>query len=297
MAESVDIQKIIYNKLREEGFSHFAALGVIANFAYETDNFKAFEEYAPNKYGTKGAGLAMWTDGSAPRRTMYEKWMVENNKDFNSIEDQLDYFLYELENHPENLPRGRNFSIEEMNKLDSIEATAEYFMKGYEAPQDQSREHLQKRLATLREFDYSQEEEGKEFNPKTIIAEEATQAIDNLPKIIDPKAIRKSLDESLSVLHKKDSDALDTGLSRVIDNNVIFENQYTQVASKMLDKASENGEIEYLPVEPLPEEASEEKMLPGRLFAEGGYLQPNGRITSFTRPEDITAQNNTINDE
>jgi len=147
------IEDKIYSRLRKEGFSEQSALGVIANLAWETDNFTAWEEYKENIYGTKGGGIAMWTNNPwTNRRDMYDSWMKENNKDVLNVDHQLDYLLHEIYNVKENMATGKRFKIDKLKKMDSIAGAADYFMKGFEGPTDQSKEHLQKRLNLIANF-------------------------------------------------------------------------------------------------------------------------------------------------
>ena len=327
MADISNIKSTIYNKLRGEGFTHFAAMGIIANFSYESDGFKAFEEYGFNKHGTKGAGIAMWTDApkGAKRRTMYEDWMEDNGKDLENIEDQLDYFLYELENHPENMPRGRHMSKENMNKAGSVEEAADLFMKGFEAPQDQSNEHLQKRLKHIKGFEPSEEEkEAVEKKIKDDAGKEVVKPKDNIPEVKPPEkkipekkipetkeqtfdtpgnrsSIMRNIDWSQSTINERQFDRMEKFIGKNIGGN----NMDTPVAAEeelakaAIDKQDLNElepedvitapETYVPPAEPVGDTPIEQTQQ-----YEGG-VQPNGRKSNFTRTEDLQAQGNTYN--
>tara|TARA_R110000851_G_scaffold37059_3_gene96001 strand:- start:267 stop:3362 length:3096 start_codon:yes stop_codon:yes gene_type:complete len=142
-------EEIVYKRLRGKGLTDTAAKAVLANIIYESDGFKAQEEYSANNQGTKGYGVVQWTDTkNSKRRSMFDAYMKKNGLDPTLLENQVDYIVYEIDNHPENMPRGNSMNIETLNSIDNLEAAADYFMKGFEAPQNQSKRHLNKRLKT-----------------------------------------------------------------------------------------------------------------------------------------------------
>ena len=52
----------LMNSLVDKGYSPVSAAAIAGNAAHESANFKAYEEYAPNAYGTKGVGFLQWTN-------------------------------------------------------------------------------------------------------------------------------------------------------------------------------------------------------------------------------------------
>ena len=45
------------NTLTSQGYTPVQAAGIVGNAQYESANFTAHEEFAPNAYGTRGAGV------------------------------------------------------------------------------------------------------------------------------------------------------------------------------------------------------------------------------------------------
>lgn len=301
MADITDIRRKIYDKLLGEGFTHNAAMGIIANFSYETVGFTTLEEMAENVHGTKGLGVAQWTDSPTnDRRTQYEQWMKENGKSLDNILDQIDYFIYELENKPNNMPIGRKMNKGALNKAKSIEEAADFFMKGFEAPHDQSSDHLRKRLEHIKDFTID-EGGSKEIPSTEEVERDAIKVKDIIPeeRKIDLNSIRNQADSSLSTLSIDDEDELGKAIRRVIDKESKFDTQYVKVAKALYNNAVDTNTVEYEePVEPVVQEADPigtSQLKPEETpFALGGNLQPNGRRSSFKRPEDLTAQDNTL---
>ena len=79
------------------GYSPTAAASIAGNAQYETDGFKAMEEYAPNAHGTKGLGVMMWTDSpSSSRRSEFVNWAKSQNLDPTSYQANLGYLQHEM---------------------------------------------------------------------------------------------------------------------------------------------------------------------------------------------------------
>jgi hypothetical protein len=82
----------IYNYLRERGLSPEQAAGVVGNLAAESGlDPKA---YNPNDVGQPAGGIAQWR-GS--RLTELQSYASENNLDWQSLDAQLPFMMYELE--------------------------------------------------------------------------------------------------------------------------------------------------------------------------------------------------------
>jgi hypothetical protein len=86
--------RIMERLMREHGLTREQAAGVVGNLAHESAAFTAYEEGAPNKFGTRGAGWAQWTDTpGSPRRQMFEKWARDHNLDPKSPEASERYLF------------------------------------------------------------------------------------------------------------------------------------------------------------------------------------------------------------
>jgi hypothetical protein len=67
--------RILDRLMNEKGLTREQAAGVVGNLGHESAGFTAYEEGAPNRYGTRGAGWAQWTNTpGSPRRDMFENW-------------------------------------------------------------------------------------------------------------------------------------------------------------------------------------------------------------------------------
>lgn len=87
----------LVNDLVGKGYSPVTAAAVAGNAQYESDNFRAYEEYSPNSYGTRGAGFLQWTNaGGANRRDAFESWAKSNNLDPASYEASAGYIDAEM---------------------------------------------------------------------------------------------------------------------------------------------------------------------------------------------------------
>ena len=69
----------------------------MGNAQYESANFTAHEEFAPNAYGTKGAGFFQWTNaGGSNRRDSFEAHARGKGLDPRSYEANTSYMMHEL---------------------------------------------------------------------------------------------------------------------------------------------------------------------------------------------------------
>ena len=67
--------RLMKRLIEEKGLTPEQAAGVVGNLGHESAGFTAYEEGAPNRYGTRGVGWAQWTNTpGSPRRTMFENW-------------------------------------------------------------------------------------------------------------------------------------------------------------------------------------------------------------------------------
>lgn len=160
----IKTQNYIYNKLITAGLTPNAAKGIVANLTYESDNFSALEERAPNKRGTRGLGLAQWTNSKeAPRRTAFEDFLKERGVDASDLDANIEFLVSELEGE-QGYQVGT--SIQDLNThSDSVADASMRVLTKFERPQDQSEEHNAKRLQRSQDF-LTQEEIPPLFTPE-----------------------------------------------------------------------------------------------------------------------------------
>lgn len=95
----------MYANMRNNGFTHEGAAGMMANLAVETAGGQAYwtESDIRNNFidttlvsndGHNSYGIVQWTGG---RRTNLINWCIENNYDHTTIAGQLAYMYYEME--------------------------------------------------------------------------------------------------------------------------------------------------------------------------------------------------------
>ena len=83
--------------LTQQGYSDVQAAGIVGNAQYESANFTAHEEFEPNAYGTKGAGVIQWTNaGGSNRRDNFEKWSQSQGLDPKSFEANSGFLIHEM---------------------------------------------------------------------------------------------------------------------------------------------------------------------------------------------------------
>ena len=84
--------------LTEQGYTPVQAAGIVGNAQYESANFTAYEEFEPNAYGTKGAGVFQWTNaGGSNRRDNFENWAASQGLDPKSFEANSGFMLHEMQ--------------------------------------------------------------------------------------------------------------------------------------------------------------------------------------------------------
>lgn len=84
-------QDEVYAFLVKQGFNSAVISGIMANIAVESAGFQV----AVDGDGGTSYGLCQWHDG---RKTKLKNYCKENNLDVNSVEGQMRYMMYELEN-------------------------------------------------------------------------------------------------------------------------------------------------------------------------------------------------------
>jgi hypothetical protein len=83
--------------LTNDGYTPVQAAAIVGNAQHESANFTAHEEYAPNAYGTKGAGFFQWTNaGGSNRRDNFENFAGQQGLDPRSYEANTGFMMHEL---------------------------------------------------------------------------------------------------------------------------------------------------------------------------------------------------------
>jgi len=125
---SVGLQ--VMNNLIDSGMTPQAAAAAAGNAQYESANFTAHEEYAPNSYGTKGAGYFQWTNS---RRTDFENWSSSQGLDPKSHEANIGFMNHELQGS-QHWSGGR--STQSFGGMTDINAATREFQNHYLRPAD-----------------------------------------------------------------------------------------------------------------------------------------------------------------
>ena len=95
--KSGDTAMNMMRDLTADGYSATQAAAITGNAQYESANFTAHEEYAPNAYGTKGAGYFQWTNaGGSNRRDNFENYAKNNKLDPRSYQANTGFMMHEL---------------------------------------------------------------------------------------------------------------------------------------------------------------------------------------------------------
>jgi hypothetical protein len=129
------------------GMSKEQAAALTGHMDVESDGFRAYEEYAPNRYGTRGAGHLQWTNtpGSA-RRTNFETFASNKGLDPKSFEASSQFLLSEMQgNHGQHWTNGGSYDGFLQTK--SIEEASRYLQNNYIRP---GVPHTERRLNSAR---------------------------------------------------------------------------------------------------------------------------------------------------
>ena len=105
------------------GYSEAAACGIMANIRCES----TFNPHAWNA-GGGSYGLCQWTGGRYGR---LQNWCRSNGYDYTTIDGQLSYLEYELENH---YPRVEEYLRSVENNSDGAYDAGQYYCYHFEAP-------------------------------------------------------------------------------------------------------------------------------------------------------------------
>jgi peptidoglycan hydrolase-like protein with peptidoglycan-binding domain len=136
----------------------FQAAAFFGNFAVESDQFRALQEYKPVVSGSRGGwGWAQWT---GPRRRLFEAYAKAQGFKLDDPEAFYGFLIHELEG-PE---RG---ALAAVKKTTSVEQATETVMKRYERP---GVPHLDKRKQYAREaLELLESTEGSSKGPKALL--------------------------------------------------------------------------------------------------------------------------------
>ena len=127
------------------GYSPVSAATIAGQTHYESDGFRALEEYAPNAYGTKGYGHLQWTNipGGSQRRTAFEDYARNSGLKPSSFEANSGFLLHEMRNVPGSWTGGR--SAKGFNDITDLDQASDYLRDGFIRPQpgsEQARRNL-----------------------------------------------------------------------------------------------------------------------------------------------------------
>ena len=87
----------LMSDLTSNGYTPVQAAAIVGNAQHESANFTAHEEFAPNAYGTKGAGFFQWTNaGGSNRRDSFESHARSKGLKPQSYEANTSYMMHEL---------------------------------------------------------------------------------------------------------------------------------------------------------------------------------------------------------
>jgi len=166
----------IYDRLRDRGFSHNAAVGIVANFETESGfnpGAKQHNQKYANKYKSDGSknpnfgvkpvdsyfpgqgyGLAQWTES---RRDDLKKFAADKDMPMDDINTQLDFMMQEMGGEFKNVR-------DNLSNSQSPEAATQYFLQDYEKAGKPASE---RRMQYAREFsDFITNQKGEDPAPQ-----------------------------------------------------------------------------------------------------------------------------------
>tara|TARA_R100000951_G_C2610655_1_gene171135 strand:- start:273 stop:965 length:693 start_codon:yes stop_codon:yes gene_type:complete len=126
----------IVNRLTDGGLTKTAAIGIVANLKAESNLDPAIKQLG----GGPGRGLAQWEKGGRYDTDPINltKFAKKKGTDWNDLDTQIDFILYEMERHPEYK------KVKQMlNQTDNVKDATMIFLKRYEKA---GTPHTQKRL-------------------------------------------------------------------------------------------------------------------------------------------------------
>ncbi len=133
----------IVNRLTDGGLTKTAAIGIVANLKAESNLDPAIKQ----RGGGPGRGLAQWEKGGRYDTDPINltKFAKKKGTDWNDLDTQIDFILYEMERHPEYK------KVKQMlNQTDNVKDATMIFLKRYEKA---GTPHTQKRLKYATELE------------------------------------------------------------------------------------------------------------------------------------------------
>lgn len=128
--ETISPERNIYDYLTEElSFSKAAACGILGNIAYETG--WTFNPEIGSEYGCYG--LIQWLGG---RLGQLKSWCNETGRDYSTMQGQMDFVLWELENTDTYGTLDYLMSCDD--SIDGAYNAGWYFCYWYERPNDKN---------------------------------------------------------------------------------------------------------------------------------------------------------------
>jgi len=133
----------ILDRLEQGGLSPIAAIGVVANLKAESNLDPSIKQ----RGGGPGRGLAQWEKGGRYDTDPINlvKFAKNRGSNWNDLDTQIDFILYELDKHPE-----YRKVKEKLNDADSVEGATMIFLKRYEKA---GTPHSEKRLSYAKELE------------------------------------------------------------------------------------------------------------------------------------------------
>ena len=148
-ANSSDRGNRYMTTLTGAGMSREQAAALTGNMFVESDGFRAYEEYSPNAYGTRGAGDLQWTNaGGSNRRSNFEKYAADNGFDPKSFEANSGFLLSELQgNYGNHWTNGASY--QGFLNTKSVQEASNYLQNNYIRP---GVPHTQRRLNAAQSY-------------------------------------------------------------------------------------------------------------------------------------------------
>ena len=132
--------------LTEQGYTPVQAAGIVGNAQYESANFTAYEEFEPNAYGTKGAGVFQWTNaGGSNRRDNFENWAASQGLDPKSFEANSGFMLHEMQGKAGNHWTG-GMNDQSFRQITDLNTAVTSFQNNYLRP-NKDKANTQQRLS------------------------------------------------------------------------------------------------------------------------------------------------------
>jgi len=124
--------------LTSNGFSPTQAAAMVGHLDYESDGFRAMEEYADNRLGTRGYGHLQWTNipgnfkPGGQRRTDFENWAKNHGLDASSFEANSGFLLHEF-NDGQGVWTGGG-SAKNFYTINDLSQASDYLRNNYTRP-------------------------------------------------------------------------------------------------------------------------------------------------------------------